>query len=277
MNLIEKIKNWYNNIFNKKENDIIIIKEKNMKIAICVGINDYGPSQSLSGCLNDAQNWKNILEKTYGFVTTLLLDEQANKSGILNSFKKAVDNATKGDVVVLTYSGHGSKSGLNQYLCAFSGGVFDDPDRDWVRHDEIREIISSAKDGVFINIINDSCVNGSVSRILEIDKKARYLECPVTTRSFGNFHPYVSVESMKQDLDLSGSLDTTYSLDCNIGGNDCGAFSYYSIKILNENPKITYTELFKELKKYLPSAAYDQYPLLTGIQANKDKIVFTSL
>ena len=48
------------------------------KKALCIGINDYPGTQSdLSGCVNDAHDWENVLDARGFSVTMLLALEQA--------------------------------------------------------------------------------------------------------------------------------------------------------------------------------------------------------
>src|SRR5829696_5812681 len=80
-----------------------------MKKAICVGINNYpGISNDLQGCVNDAYDWSKLLNE-YGFETSLLLDSQATRQNIKAALDDLVVSAAEGDVVVFTYSGHGTQ------------------------------------------------------------------------------------------------------------------------------------------------------------------------
>ena len=46
------------------------------KRAVCVGINDYrGTANDLKGCVNDANDWSDILSQQFGYDTQLLLDD----------------------------------------------------------------------------------------------------------------------------------------------------------------------------------------------------------
>ena len=58
------------------------------KRAVCVGINDYtGSANDLSGCVNDAEGWADLLRVEYGFETKLLLDAEATREGVIGEFR----------------------------------------------------------------------------------------------------------------------------------------------------------------------------------------------
>ncbi|HLG30174.1 MAG TPA: caspase family protein, partial [Candidatus Brocadiales bacterium] len=79
-----------------------------VKKALCIGINDYpGTGSDLSGCVNDAADWKTALEQR-GFAVQQLMDKQATKQAMLQGIQSLVQEAKSGDVVCITYSGHGS-------------------------------------------------------------------------------------------------------------------------------------------------------------------------
>ena len=76
------------------------------KQAVCVGINDYtGTANDLSGCVNDASDWSELLRSQYGFETELLLDDQASRAGVLAALERLVDSAGDDGAAVFTYSG----------------------------------------------------------------------------------------------------------------------------------------------------------------------------
>jgi hypothetical protein len=80
------------------------------KKALCVGVNNYpGTRNDLQGCVNDARDWARLLSGTFGFrdVETLL-DGQATRSRIKKKLGELISKGRAGDVLVFTYSGHGT-------------------------------------------------------------------------------------------------------------------------------------------------------------------------
>jgi hypothetical protein len=82
------------------------------KYGLFVGINKYtGGISALRGCVNDATLMRATLQSKFGFQPAdnmLLTDEAATRDGIINSLKKYQALASKGDIFVFHYSGHGT-------------------------------------------------------------------------------------------------------------------------------------------------------------------------
>ncbi|WP_366938088.1 caspase family protein, partial [Sulfurovum sp.] len=56
-----------------------------MKRSLHIGINEYpGTGSDLSGCVNDADDWREALEKR-DFLTTSLLNGEAKKSDMIEA------------------------------------------------------------------------------------------------------------------------------------------------------------------------------------------------
>jgi hypothetical protein len=85
---------------------------KNKRYGIFVGINDYpGEQNDLYGAVNDAENMRDLLITKFKFPranTTVLLDDQATRDGILGQIKAYGKLVGPGDELVFQYSGHGS-------------------------------------------------------------------------------------------------------------------------------------------------------------------------
>jgi hypothetical protein len=76
--------------------------------ALCIGINNYpGTHMDLSGCVNDANDWAAELAGR-GFAVSKLIDSQATKAAMVNGIQSLIGGAVSGDVLVITYSGHGT-------------------------------------------------------------------------------------------------------------------------------------------------------------------------
>jgi hypothetical protein len=246
-----------------------------MKKAVCVGINNYpGTSNDLKGCINDANDWAGLLG-SFGFQTSKILDDQATKKNILDSIKNLIAEASAGDVVVFTYSGHGTsvldQSGdeadsFDEALYVYDGTILDD---------ELREIIAGAKKEAQIVIITDSCFSGTVTKaIAEESAKPRFIETDVIPPSAvlkKRFLSKVSDESMLEIL-LSGCSDKEYSYDAFINGKWNGALTAYAVSLIESGQ--TYNEFYSKLRSRLPSAEYPQTPQLEGSDANKNNKIF---
>jgi hypothetical protein len=86
-----------------------IIKKLPSQHALVIGINKYpklGNNWLLDGAVNDAK----ILQKAFkqaNVNTQVLLDEQATRAGFDRAWQNMLKKAKKGDIIILTFSGHG--------------------------------------------------------------------------------------------------------------------------------------------------------------------------
>jgi len=258
------------------------------KIALCMGINDYpGTNNDLQGCVNDAKDWAELLTNCYGFKDCkVLLNNAVTKNNVKNAMEKMLTGSKAGDIMVITYSGHGTSvvdsqndeiDGKDEAICLYDGLLLDD---------EIRAIFDKLPKDVKLTFISDSCFSGSVTRSFlnamndfsfyskpkymppkNDDEALRLMMLPVL-KSFA-----YSEKDMNHLL-ISGTDDKSYSYDANINGKPAGAFSYYAIKILKETPKITYNDFYKKLRTILPNSSYPQVPQLEGSDTNKGAMMF---
>jgi uncharacterized caspase-like protein len=275
------------------------------KIALCIGINNYpGTDMDLQGCVNDAQDWAAELTKR-DFKAQTLLDDAATKSQMVHRMNAVIDNAVKGDNVIITYSGHGTYApdldhdeadGLDEALCPHDirtvGPLIDD---------EIRVMFAKRKPGVSLLLISDSCHSGTVTRAAKDDvdvegPKPRFMpmgnwlpDAKLPKRRDGtvaSMVPGVGGESpfrglvTKQDGDLllAGCAEgpNNFSYDAKIAGRYNGAFTAYALKTLRALPpnKDTYADWYAQIRKYLPSASYPQTPQLFGDKAARERKIF---
>lgn len=248
-----------------------------MKFALCVGINAYGGSNTLSGCVNDALDWQQALVAR-GFNTAVMLDQAATGDAIRAALKDAMSKARYGDRFIFTYSGHGTfmhdydgdeADGNDEAICpvdCFTNGMIID--------DEIANIFGSRRYGVRAVQVSDSCHSGTVSRFIgEGDrvKMARMIppgQFSYTARS-STPRPRRSLRStMLPHLLMGGCGDNEYSYDAWFNGKANGAFTKTALTALRANPK-TYSEWQSWIRHDLPSDNYPQSPVLVGTASRK--------
>ncbi|EJF64750.1 hypothetical protein DICSQDRAFT_80416 [Dichomitus squalens LYAD-421 SS1] len=89
------------------------------KKALCVGINYFGQSAELKGCINDARNVTRFLQELYGYREediVLLTDDAQNprqiptRDNIIQAMQWLVRNAQPNDSLFFHYSGHGGQT-----------------------------------------------------------------------------------------------------------------------------------------------------------------------
>lgn len=251
-----------------------------MKSALCIGINDYGGQADLNGCVNDAIGWMDVLAHL-GFDVRVLLDGEATRKSILDILKNMVGYASSGDVIVMTYSGHGTQvpdqSGdeedyYDEALYVRDGVLLDD---------QLREILNQIPEGVAVYIILDSCFSGTATRYASPyteGVKERFIKLestPKLTPELKRTGKFLQ-EFQMQELLLTGSSDSEYSYDAYFDGMYYGAMSYNALQVIQENPfGLTWEEFYTELRKRLPSYNFPQTPQLEGNSGLKSRLMFS--
>jgi uncharacterized caspase-like protein len=266
------------------------------KYALCIGINDYpGTQNDLSGCVNDATDWYQELEKR-GFKVSSLLNSKATKSNVVEAMTKIVADTGSKDISVITYSGHGTwvpddegdeADGRDEALCPYDitkGKVLDD--------DEIFDIFSQRNRGARIVMISDSCHSGSVAKMsLEMPnivkkpaqiRKVRFLNPSYYLKNDRAIQAAKRVENTKAKgpirdavVLLAACKDDEYSYDAEFNGRPNGAFTYAALNTLRSlSADADYLAWYKEIRKCLPNVQYPQSPALSCSAAQRKWKVF---
>lgn len=253
------------------------------KRALCIGINDYpGTHQDLSGCVNDAVDWRVELEKR-GFSVQSLLDTEATKANMQTAFKDYVDSTKASDILVITFSGHGTwvpdadgdeADARDEALCPYdmgsTGAVLTD--------DELYEIFSKRNYSARVIFLSDSCHSGSVSR-MALPKAAPFAEekwnFPQIKFIPPGFHlkgPLLEAAHRVERTRAAGKIraatvlfsgcqDHEYSYDAWFNGRANGAFTYIALWTLKQLPSdATYWDWHRAIRQYLPHTYYPQTP-----------------
>jgi len=142
------------------------------KHALCIGIDDY-PTMPLSGCVADARQWASTLEGL-GFTTSLLLNENATRSAILENLRSLIRSSAPGDVVAFQFAGHGTElDDLNGDEIGGSNGdkdeslcPYDIAQGAFVIDDDISEIFAGIPEGVSVTCFMDCCHSGTITRVM---------------------------------------------------------------------------------------------------------------
>jgi len=267
-----------------------------VKRVLCVGINDYpGSYNDLSGCVNDANDWEELLREHFGFGNnvTLLTNANATQNNILSALGDLVTKARDGDVSVFTYSGHGTwvydqgerdeSDNRDEAICAYDGNVLDD---------ELRNLIRQIDRGAHLTIISDSCHSGTVTRAILERAYDRDREAAENAPKPRYMPPVDDIDAVRTDLIpirrrllypesdmpevlLTGCNATEYSYDAYINGRYNGAMTAMAIRLIKSDPGQTYLEFHKKLRQLLPTPRYPQSPQLEGSDVNKKHALFT--
>ena len=245
-----------------------------MKKAVCIGINNYpGISNDLQGCVNDANDWYALLTE-YGFEASLMLDSQATRQNIKKALEDMVVSAGQGDVILFTYSGHGTQAfdlnndegdSYDEAIYVYDGTILDD---------EMRVIIDKIDPRTTLVVISDSCFSGSVTRLIPENARARFVPMDGFSENRVVGQRFLLPESGMPELLISGCTDSEYSYDAEIDGRYNGAMSAMAIRVIRQKPGLTYQEFYTRLRGYLPSSEYPQTPQLEGSDAHKGTLLF---
>lgn len=249
------------------------------KYALCVGIN-YKGQAALRGCVNDANDWAQIL-RAHGYEVRTLLDEDATKSALVAELTSLAGKGRRGDRIVFTYSGHGT------WVPDADGDEADLRDEALVpadykkagvlTDDEMHRIFELRRIGVRATVISDSCHSGTVSRFMtpksgngrvDPEAKPKFLP-PGVFLSEGQRKAALRVERAPVRgrprpgvVLLSGCDDNEVSYDAFIGNRHRGAMTANAIRCLSA--ATTTRGWHKALRKLLPSPEYPQTPQLTA-------------
>jgi len=147
--------------------------------ALHIGLNAVNPDSyegwngELFACENDAAVYKAIAEKA-GFQSIYpLLTKEATSQNVLQHLKNAASQLQSGDMLLLTYSGHGGSIIDANQDETNNFGEMDGFDETWCLYDrqliddELFECFSKFKPGVRILVFSDSCHSGSVAKAAE--------------------------------------------------------------------------------------------------------------
>jgi len=267
-------------------NTTTTIGDNKVKIALCVGINKYpNPANNLHGCVNDANDLASLLRNTYGFNDVImLLDSEATYSNVTRAI--ADELAKSPDVFVYTNSSHGTRvpdttgtevDGYCEAICLY--------DKFLVDHD-FHKILAKANPKTHVIVFSDSCHSGNVTReFLMTMNDSSYISVPKYLPHPDNIEAYRAAMSptvraifeareVMNEVLLAGCQSNQYSYDANFNGRPNGAYTYFALQILKENPAITYNDFVSKLNKYLPSTRYPQNPVCETNSNMRDSLIF---
>lgn len=267
------------------------------KLALCIGINDYpGTDMDLHGCVNDALDWAAELGRR-GYAVTSLVNAQATKAAMHAAMADVIGRAVAGDIVAITFSGHGTyvfntdpaeaePDGYDEALCPFDVATGDGPLTD----DEIHALLAQRAPGVRLLLIADSCHSGTVSRaalppaaaprkrflpMAHWLKPAQRVRAAALQAALGDRHSAGSVLAPPPDdgtaLDdvlLAGCQEgpDNFSYDATLDGRPNGAFTYYALKAMRDLPAgASYRDWLRAITpEYLPATAFPQTPQIVA-------------
>lgn len=221
-------------------------------ISIHIGLNHVDPDHyegwdgELFACEADAKDMRALSKKNGFGQNALLLNEQATAEAVTAALTSAAKQLSKGDMLLLTYSGHGGqvkdtngdetdKGRMDETWVLFNRQLVDD---------ELYDLWGKFKPGVRILVLSDSCHSGTVVRDVppSISGGPRRRAMPRSVgikvekahsalyRAIQKAHPGSEESKVKASvLLISGCMDNQFSMD----GESNGAFTGTLKKVWN--------------------------------------------
>lgn len=264
--------------------------------AICIGINDYpGADADLGGCVNDAHDWYDTLNRKMDGEPTILLDKKATKLAILDAVRRELSRLAPLETLVVTFSGHGTwlpdlsgdePDGRDEALCPYD--VSEDC---LITDDELHATLLERDRKSRVILITDACHSGSVFRMFGppgLKRKVRFLPPHRFVRNPDVLNQVSAAAAIRRVpqrvrplpgiLHISGCTDSEFSYDAEFNGRPNGALTRTLLNTLDEvgvnGIPTTYGQWFKAARHYLPSFEYPQTPKLNALKAMKDLPIF---
>lgn len=276
------------------------------KYALIIAVGSYpeaGGWKSLASA-NDVPLVKNALLH-HGFGEehiTVLLNEEATKSGIYKALNSLYDKAGPNDIIVIHYSGHGQQitddngdeiDGYDEALVPFDAqkgfkvGVYEGENH--IRDDDFGVYLEKlqaklGEDGNVLVII-DACHSGTATRsegtttyrgtfeAFDVPSPTEIKKKPDTRGGGGMFDQQRGASGMASLVVMSGARhDQLNSETRDESGNPVGSLSYaFSKHALSMPANANYKTLFDKIKLELAVKAPNQSPQIEG---DVDKALF---
>jgi len=234
--------------------------------ALLIGCNYVGQKGELRGCINDVQNLKELLTDVYQWSESeirIMTDEtetQPTRRNIEAGVKWLTRDASEGDTLWFSYSGHGGQQvdeeglevdGMNETLLPLDfleAGMI--PDN--VLHEQL---VQPLPDGCRLTVVIDACHSGSG------------LDLPYSWTRQGWSEEPNPIFAEADVIMISGCQDFDTSADASFQGVAAGALTTALLQVLKDNPEFSYSELLPAVHDFLDQGGYKQRPVLSSGQA----------
>ena len=243
----------------------------NKKSAVLIGVNYTNTENELYGCVNDAMNLKNLLKTKYNYkeeYIKTILNEEATRKTILQEITALVKEASKGDSLFLSYSGHGisaddrngdEEDGKDELLVTSDNyGIFDD---------DLKQILDThLQEGVKLFALFDNCHSGTI-----LDLPYQYLKKTDEDDKKDKGDNTVIIHSKTTETNgdvvcISGCRDDQVSMDAYINFEYTGAMTRSFIDTLTryQEEDMSWKSLLENMRSSLKSRNFEQVPQLTS-------------
>ena len=263
---------------------------KGNRKSLLIGINYFGQSGELRGCINDVNNVKKLI-MSMGFPGStahmrVLTDEtrkpdtRPTRKNIIEGIKWLLRDGQPNDSLFLHYSGHGGQTfdldgdeedGLDEFICPVdhkSAGMIVD--------DDLKALLSKKlPKGVRLTAVFDSCHSETALDLSFTYDCEGIIKRPMRSSSRSKNKAKGEKEqkrSIKGDVVMiAGCKDNQYSADgYNPGFGRSGACSYALVKALGCGGNPTYKDLLTTMRESLRSRYSQTIMLSTNFEMDMD-------
>lgn len=259
--------------------------------ALAIGLKTVDPEHyggwdgELSGCEPDAADMAKIATDQ-GMNVDTLITANATREAVLSKLSNLADNLKSGDLLVVSYSGHGGQipdqnddeeDQMDETWCLYNGQLLDD---------ELNQAWSKFRDGVRILVFSDSCHSGTVLKMIKSDydkpPKVRIDELTLNLRTVKSQEP-LRREGIRSFIRTNGVFrnrirdfrptlkpalrDQTVSdveVDAVVSLSDKRIVPPHILRSTYKNNKIFYDNIGRTAPKEEPSAVRASVILISG-------------
>ncbi|HKZ08924.1 MAG TPA: caspase family protein, partial [Methylomirabilota bacterium] len=129
--------------------------------ALVIGNNNYRQLRRLRTAVHDAREVARILESSYGFKVTLLLD--ADRYQMLSALNTLRETLTEKDNLLIYYAGHGELDAKNQRGYWLPVDAEPGSNANWISNVMITDILNAMNVQQLL-VVADSCYSGTLTR-----------------------------------------------------------------------------------------------------------------
>lgn len=246
--------------------------------ALLIGCNYYGTNAELQGCVPDVYRMKQLLHEVYQFPTTashmtILTDDQSaseyqpTRENILKGFQWLRDGTSRGDTIVLHFSGHGvqvpSKKGNWWEKDKLDEAILpcDWEEAGHILDQEINQnLVTKLDEGVKLLCVIDCCHSGTAIDLpytMDLSSKTwQEYENPFKTKGD------VVVFTGCQDDQTSADIQTREPA----GAMTTAFINSITDNLLKDNTKFTYTNMMDSIHGFMKNNGFSQRPQLNSSQ-----------
>lgn len=247
-----------------------------MRKALIVGINFYKNVSNLDGCVNDAYNMKNVLERhadgTLNFDINLLTATNENnmitQSGLKDNIKRLFDGDS--EIALFYYSGHGYIENTGGYIVTSECQRGDEG----LDLNQLMAIVNQSKAKNKI-IILDSCHSGVVGNF-QVDNSISLLSEGTTILTACKKEEY-AIENNGTGIFTNLLIDALYGAASNLTGDVTPGSVYahidQSLGAWEQRPIFkTNVKEFVSLRKNIPTLSAEDIRKITEIFSKPSEI-----